>query len=748
MQSTFPSVPDLPDNEKAWALQSSALVSSALPLWPDALREYAEGGEARLPWAAPVWNAGKDGMDFVPGLPRRHAIFWDQMVLKDHPDRDQFLSFIRDGVGLYDLLLPSHRGPSVDRPYNEDRFRGLVMQNRIPPGFDGFVADELKTLLNRGCVARWDDVKTASAPARPRMIMALSVETGKPRLIYDARPLNRFILRKPFHMDPLGRVAYVGSQGCYMTSLDDCSAFHHLLIRPSSWTLFGFSYRGVDYVFCVLPFGFCASPWVYHTLSEAKAAFLRKREIPALAYLDDSFLTNYIATHGKLPKEQWLAAADATHVAMLVSYFCGYFLSLKKCDLRPTTLQKYLGMWCDSVSATFRVPQERLDKMHARIELALESGSISFPDLQSIAGQAMSMSAAIRPASLYTQAMFAGLSTLEKSGLPAVDLKLHSSANLLGELTRWLDIASTTHEGPWQRARHYNARLTGGSSDASSPAWGGIMYAVAPPFMAGGVFPQEWLPKHINQKEMYALYHLLLQFCDRHPDALRRAQVSIDVDNEAVVGAFNRGRAKNRDAHDLLIQLFDLQVSHEFMLLLKWIPTAENGVADAISRPSRDELIRLKQEAFEIVWDALGPFNIDWMACSASVQRSPVTGEPLPFFSRYDCAGSAGVDMLAHDVAVLPGSQESARGFVFPAPVMAGHVVQHLLECRARGVLLLPDIHAYWFPALQQATVRSVEVAPRGATGFFHWPTPAGSLNAWCYRRWAMRAVEVDFSGS
>ena len=43
--------------------------------------------------------------------------------------------------------------------------------------------------------------------------MALSVETGTPRLIYDARPLNRFIVRKPFHMDPTDRVAYVGSQG-------------------------------------------------------------------------------------------------------------------------------------------------------------------------------------------------------------------------------------------------------------------------------------------------------------------------------------------------------------------------------------------------------------------------------------------------------------------------------------------------------------------------------------------------------
>ena len=56
-----------------------------------------------------------------------------------------------------------------------------------------------------------------------------------------------------------------------------------------------------------------------------------------------------------------------------------------------------------------------------------------------------------------------------------------------------------------------------------------------------GVFPPDWLSKHINQK-MYDLYHLLRQFCTRHPGVLRRA--------------FNRGRAKNRETHALLVQLF------------------------------------------------------------------------------------------------------------------------------------------------------------------------------------------------
>lgn len=90
-------------------------------------------------------------------------------------------------------------------------------------------------------------------------------------------------------------------------------------------------YGGVDYyVWCVLPFGFSASPWVYHTLGEAKAAFLRSHGIGSLTNLDDSFLTNDVSTHGGSPRLQWLAAAEATCVAMLVSYFCGYFLCVKK----------------------------------------------------------------------------------------------------------------------------------------------------------------------------------------------------------------------------------------------------------------------------------------------------------------------------------------------------------------------------------------------------------------------------------
>ena len=85
---------------------------------------------------------------------------------------------------------------------------------------------------------------------------------------------------------------------------------------------------------------------------------------------------------------------------------------------------------------------------------------------------------------------------------------------------------------------------------------------------------------------MFALYHVLLQFCTRYPDTLRRAQIYVDVDNKSVVGPFRKGRAKDPVRHGLLVTIFTLQVEFGFLSTLEWAPITENGIADAISGPA------------------------------------------------------------------------------------------------------------------------------------------------------------------
>ena len=220
----------------------------------------------------------------MPGFMRRHVDFWHDIILKEHPLRDTLVLYLRDGVGLHDLLLREYRGPSSVYLFDVGRFPGAVFQNRIPPIVTSIVDDEVRALVDRGCVVKWANIRAPGGPQWPRLGMAMSVEQTKTAPNGRREAVQQAVQEGPFSMDTVARVANVASQGCYMTLPDDSSVFHHILLRPFSWPRFGFSYGGIDYCWCVLPFGFSLSPWCYHTPSEAKAAYLRSKGIPAIAF--------------------------------------------------------------------------------------------------------------------------------------------------------------------------------------------------------------------------------------------------------------------------------------------------------------------------------------------------------------------------------------------------------------------------------------------------------------------------------
>ena len=339
--------------------------------------------------------------------------------------------------------------------------------------------------------------------------------------------------------------------------------------------------------------------------------------------------------------------------------------------------------------------------------------------------------------------MFAAI-TKAKGGT----IHLANKPDLRAELAIWLNLATKSQEGPWNKERHFDVQTTPLNSDASSNQWGGVVGLPEGPFEAGGGFPDGWLPKHINLKEMFALLELLKECCRVHPGVLRRAQLVAGVDSTAVVGSFNKGRARNPVAHKMLIDLFDLQVSQGFWLSLQWVPTADNHAPDAITRPSRDENLQLRPARFEELQAFFGEFTVDLIASSENAHRGAADAaghrRRLPFFSRYHCEGSAGVGVLSQNVAITPGTNDVAFAFVFPPPVMVGVVVQHLADCKAHAVVILPDVHGYWFPRVRCATVREYALPQRGSFGY---PHHQDGVREFVFAKHRMRAVELDFRG-
>ena len=179
-----------------------------------------------------------------------------------------------------------------------------------------------------------------------------------------------------------------------------------------------------------------------------------------------------VAFHGQTAREQWLAAEEATHVAKLVSFLCGHFRSAKKCNFRPIRPQQYPGMLCELDTTTFQFPQNELDTLRQLLQAARHAGCLSFRTLLHLASKHMSMTVAIRPVSLCTHAMFAVLADLEKSSLRIVDPTRDLRADMLGRIQAVAEfLSAASPEGPWQRAQHFAAVSTQGSSDASSVAW-------------------------------------------------------------------------------------------------------------------------------------------------------------------------------------------------------------------------------------------------------------------------------------
>ena len=152
------------------------------------------------------------------------------------------------------------------------------------------------------------------------------------------------------------------------------------------------------------------------------------------------------------------------------------------------------------------------------------------------------------------------------------------------ELTKWLEVRQRFIGALWFRAEHKMATLTGATDDFSS-GWGRgglIRNPGGEVFRQGGVFPADMASTHINLQEGNALQQTLEMYCADH---FAGSTFVSDIDNKVFHDSFERGRATNTLMHKMIVDLFWLQVEHDFILKLRWVNSKSNAEADALSRP-------------------------------------------------------------------------------------------------------------------------------------------------------------------
>ena len=78
--------------------------------------------------------------------------------------------------------------------------------------------------------------------------------------------------------------------------------------------------------------------------------------------------------------------------------------------------------------------------------------------------------------------------------------------------------------------------------------------------------------------------------CDNHVELIQGRRIRPWCDNEAFVRASERGRSARPAIEFLIGRLEMLQAQFSFKVWLRWVPSADNSIADAASRGQWDRL--------------------------------------------------------------------------------------------------------------------------------------------------------------
>ena len=121
---------------------------------------------------------------------------------------------------------------------------------------------------------------------------------------------------------------------------------------------------------------------------------------------------------------------------------CGYFLSIAKCVLVPTTRLLFLGIICDTEARRFDVPEGKLFKLEVLLTAVITSGWTSLVDLERLVGKCTSMSFAVPPASLYTYHIYKHIAKFRRTrgSLKKAMIAVQKGRGLSDEFRTWREV--------------------------------------------------------------------------------------------------------------------------------------------------------------------------------------------------------------------------------------------------------------------------------------------------------------------
>lgn len=243
--------------------------------------------------------------------------------------------WLTKGVSVFEFMKEFH-GEFAARKWADATPPAFQRQNHPVDSVEHreFVDAEVAKLLRVGAVE--------AVHKKPHLCLPIGVVMGhKLRMIFDARFLNCWTPSPDMSYESLRAFQRGINQDDYVAQLDHKSGYHHVRMAEDSWQYLGFRWKGRYYVFRVLPFGWAPACYVYNTLSDIVATYLRMCGVHLIFYLDDfGFAFSGRLSERERHWELWRVWA--------IMYFAGYCVARDKSMLVSQRTMTLLGFGIDT----------------------------------------------------------------------------------------------------------------------------------------------------------------------------------------------------------------------------------------------------------------------------------------------------------------------------------------------------------------------------------------------------------------
>lgn len=243
---------------------------------------------------------------------------------------------------------------------------------------------------------------------------------------------------------------------------------------------------------------------------------------------------------------------------------------------------------------------------------------------------------AVPAAKLYTRDMNNAISVGIRN-----NSKITISDNLRNEILSWRFVDNWTGKLEWKQEKHLVVKIF---TDASNYKWGGYLNESDKKIEIGDFWTDEMLSFPIMVQEAKALLFVLKSTKDR----IKCNRVDTNVDNQALISAWNNEGSKFTALNQVLKEIFQLTLDLDMVLNLHYVPSKMN-LADEPSRKLLKSDAMLSDMAWYTIQEHFGGVKghtIDMMALDSNCMTDALS-RPLKHFTPYPTPLTSGINVFA-----------------------------------------------------------------------------------------------------